>query len=101
MISEKMLKDAAIEADQILIESLLPPEKYHHEFSHTFTRNMQRIAQKTKHQLLHRILKNVACLAVLLLLSGSAFLTFNAEARGEFVGWLKDTYVIVLEIPKG
>lgn len=94
VISEKMLKDAAAEADRILIESLVPPEKYHPVFSRAFTRKMQRLARKTNHRLLHRMLKYAACLAVLLLLSGSAFLTFHAEARGEFVGWLKDTYDI-------
>lgn len=95
MISEEMLRNAAIEADHVLMDSISQLEE-HHEFSPNFEHNMKRIIRRAKHPLLYGSLKKVACFVMVLLISGSVFLTVNVEARAAFVGWLRETYVMFL-----
>lgn len=94
MITEEMLKVAAIEADQVIRGSLPAPEELGHEFSHSFQKKMRRIFRRANHPVLYKLAKSVACFVLAVILTGGAWLTVDAEAREAFIRWVKETYSI-------
>lgn len=92
MISEEMLREAAMAADQALLDSLPPSEECQHEFSPKFEQSIRKLVRRAEHPALYNAIKRVACIALVLLLSGSAWLTVDAEARAAFIGWVKEVY---------
>ena len=92
MITEKMLKQAAAEADQAIRDSLPPPETCRHEFSPQFQEKIRRISRRADHPVLYKLPKRAACFLLAALLAGCAWLTVDAEARAAFVGWIKQAW---------
>lgn len=90
MISEEQLRLAAQRAGKALAESLPEPEDCHHEFSPEFERKMRKLIRKSRHPGFYKGLKRAACFLLVLLLSGGAFLTVNAEAREIVFGWVSE-----------
>lgn len=92
MISEEQLRLAAQRAGKALAESLPEPEDCHHEFSPEFERKMRKLIRKSRHPWFYKGLKRAACFLLVLLLSGGAFLTVNAEARELVFGWISEKF---------
>ena len=92
MISEEQLRLAAQRAGKALAESLPEPEDCHHEFSPELERKMRKLIRKSRHPGFYKGLKRAACFLLVLLLSGGAFLTVNAEARELVFGWISDKF---------
>lgn len=92
MISEEQLRLAAQRAGKALAESLPEPEDCHHEFSPEFERKMRKLIRKSRHPGFYKGLKRAACFLLVLLLSGGAFLTVNAEARELVFGWISEKF---------
>lgn len=90
MISEERLRTAARAVSQAMMNNLPEPEDCHHDFSPEFTRKMQKLLRRGRHWGLYQGLKRVACFFLVLLLSGGAFLTVNAEAREIVFGWISE-----------
>ena len=88
MISEERLRTAARAVSQAMIDSLPEPEDCHHDFSPEFERKMKKLLRRSRHWGLYQGLKRAACFFLVLLLSGGAFLTVNAEAREIVFGWV-------------
>lgn len=88
MISEEALRLAAQRAGQTLTDSLPDPETCDHEFSPAFEKKMKRLMNRDKYAGVYRGLKRVACFFLAVLLSGSVWLSVDAEAREAFFGWL-------------
>lgn len=59
-------------------------------FSATFERKMKKLIRRTDHPIRHRVAQAVACILLVVLLSGCAALAFSPEARAEFMGWVKE-----------
>lgn len=92
MITEEMLKAAAVEADQVIMDSLPASEKCGHEFSRSFQKKMRRIFRRANHPVLYKLIRSAACFVLAIILTGSAWLTVDAEAREAFIRWVKETY---------
>lgn len=92
MITEEMLKAAAVEADQVIRDSLPAPEECEHEFSKSFQKKIRRIFHRAKHPVLYKLTRSVACFILAVILTGGAWLTVDAEAREAFIRWVKETY---------
>lgn len=92
MISEEQLRLAAQRAGKALAKSLPEPEDCHHEFSPEFERKMRKLIRKSRHPGFYKGLKRAACFLLVLLLSGGAFLTVNAEARELVFGWISEKF---------
>ena len=90
MISEERLRTAARAVSQAMIDSLPEPEDCHHDFSPEFERKMKKLLRRSRHWGLYQGMKRAACFFLVLLLSGGAFLTVNAEARGIVFGWVSE-----------
>ena len=91
MITEEMLKAAAVEADQVILDSLPAPEECEHEFSNSFQKKIRRISRRANHPVLYKLAKSVACFVLAVILTGGVWLTVDAEAREAFIRWVKET----------
>ena len=90
MISEEALRLAAQRAGQTLTDSLPDPETCDHEFSPAFEKKMKRLINREQYASVYRGLKRVACFFLAVLLSGSVWLSVDAEARQIVFGWLSE-----------
>lgn len=85
---EADLRAAARVAGQALTEALPQPEDCRTAFSQGFQRNMERLIRKTDRSGWVTGLRRVACFFLALLLSGTAWLTVDAQAREKVFGWV-------------
>ena len=97
MISEEMLKKAAMEADQIIRDSLPSPAECEHDFSPSFQKKMRRIFRKAKHPVIYKLPKYATCFVLMVALVSSTWLTVDAEARAAFFAWIREQYETFVE----
>lgn len=90
MISEERLRQAAIVAGKAYTDSIPAPESFHHSFSPAFERKMRRVLRRGNHPVAYRVLQRVAGLVLTIIVSGSIWLSVNAEAREVFFRWVSE-----------
>ena len=96
MITDEMLREAAKESLEDYVNSLerdYDPE-HPHQFSEEFKKKIKRLKRKADHPFLFRTLQRVASVALAVLISGSAWLAVDIEARAAFFGWIKEVYEV-------
>ena len=94
MITEEMLREAAEKAGEaltayyerdydpnVLLE--IPPE---------FEKKIERLKRRAKHPVFYKTMHRVASIVLAILITGSAWITVDAEARAAVVGWVKEIY---------
>lgn len=89
MFTEEMLKQAAEEANQVLLNDLPEDIQFQHTFSADFEKQMRKLDRKTKHIVFHRVLKGVASILLVLCVGMSAILVVDVEAREKVFGWIR------------
>lgn len=92
MISDERLHEAARKVEESLLDSLPEPEDCEAAFSPEFDRKMKKLIHRTKHPVRRQLIRAAACILLILLIGGGSVLTFSAEARGAFVGWVREVY---------
>lgn len=91
--SQGELEQAARAAGQAITDSLPEPEDCTYTFSPEFYQKMDGLAQKTNRAGWTNGFRRAACFFLALLLSGTAWLTVDAQAREKVFGWFSE-YVI-------
>lgn len=91
MITDQMLKNAAEEANQILLGALLPEEQCPHSFSEYFCNKMKKLIFRVNHPMFLRIVHMIARVMIAFVIGGGFVLTFDAEARTLLAGWAQKT----------
>ena len=97
MITDEMLRAAAAEADQAILDSLPLPQECDHQFSPQFERKMKRVIRRGRHPGAYKFLRTAACFLVAVVLTGTTWLTVDAEARGAFFAWVRQQYETFVE----
>lgn len=92
MISDNVLREAAIEAGETLMNSIPPEEQYRHDFSRNYERKMARMLRRTKHPYFYQSLNRAAGILLALALTGTVWLSVDVQAREALFGWLRETY---------
>lgn len=90
MINDKILKSAAAEADSAILNSLPDLGDCEKSFSIKFESKMKRLIRKSKYKMSDRLLKSIAAVVIIALITSSLIIVFNAEARADFIGWLRE-----------
>ena len=85
---EADLRRAARVAGQALPDALPQPEDCGHSFSPKFRQNMDRLVRRVDRSGWSTGFQRVACFFLGLLLSGTAWLTVDAQAREKVFGWV-------------
>lgn len=88
--SEADLRRAAREANQALTDALPKPEDCAYRFSQEFQRKMERLIRKVDRSGWVTGLQRAACFFLALLLSGTAWLTMDAQAQEKVFGWISE-----------
>ena len=96
MISDERLREAARRAEESILASLPEPEDCEAVFSARFERKMRKLIRRTAHPIRYRVMKAAACFLLVVLIGGGV-LTFNAEARAAFLGWVREVYSVYFE----
>lgn len=96
MISDERLREAARRAEESILASLPEPEDCEAVFSARFERKMRKLIRRTAHPIRYRVMKAAACFLLVVLIGGGV-LTFNAEARAAFLGWVREVYSFYFE----
>lgn len=100
MITDEMLRAAAAEANQAILDSLPLPKDCVHQFSPQFERKMKRIIRRERHPVAYKFFQAAACFLVAVILTGSTWLTVDVEAREIFVAWVRQQYENIVEYQK-
>lgn len=92
MFSEEELRQAAIEANKVIMSTLPEPEECTHEFSPKFERKIRKLVRKTDHPVRYR-LRQTAWAALLVLVLGTVgFQCLGEDVQAKVVGWVHEQY---------
>ena len=97
MITDDMLRVAAAEANQAILDSLPLPKDCIHQFSPQFERKMKRIIRRERHPVAYKFFQAAACFLVAVILTGTTWFTVDVEAREIFVAWVRQQYENLVE----
>lgn len=92
MITDEMLRTAATEADQAILDALPLSEECKHPFSLRFERKMKRLIRRESHPIAYKFSQTAACILAVVLLGGTTWLSVDTQARAMFFSWVKQTY---------
>lgn len=94
MITDNMIRDAAIRSRKIFADKLESnyDSEHQHEPSPDFKRKIEKLQRRADHPLLYRPLCRIASIVLVLLISGGTLLAANVQARAAFFGWVKEIY---------
>jgi len=89
---EDVLREAAPGANDLFLSALPDPKDCHYTVSRRFEQKMQKLLKRQKSPVLYWMQRSVACFLLVVLLGGGSVLTFSAEARAAFFGWVREVY---------
>lgn len=89
---EDLLREAAPGANDLYLAGLPDPKDCHHTVSKRFERKMKKLLKRQKSPVLYWVQRSVACFLLVVLLGGTTVLTFSAEARAAFFGWVREVF---------
>jgi len=89
---EDLLREAAPGANDLFLSELPDPKDCHYTVSKRFERKMKKLLKRQKSPVLYWVQRSVACFLLVVLLGGTTVLTFSAEARAAFFGWVREVY---------
>lgn len=92
MITDEMLKAAATEADQAILDALPLSEDCRHPFSLRFERKMKRLIRRKSHPIAYKFSQTAACILAVIILGGTTWLSIDTQARAMFFSWVRETY---------
>lgn len=94
MITEEMLREAAHKASEVYTaycERDYDPENQY-VFPQEFEKKIERLKHRATHPVFYKTMHRVASIILAILITGSAWITVDAEARAAVVGWVKEIY---------
>lgn len=94
MITDEMLREAARESLEDYVNSLERDydPAHPHQFSKEFEKKIERLKRRAKHPVFYKTMHRVASIVLAILITGSAWITVDAEARAAVFGWVKEIY---------
>ena len=94
MVTDEMIRRAAIQSSMAWTEALEQDYKQdvQYEPSAKFKKRIRKLSRKVNQPYLYGTLQRVASIVLAILMTGSAWLTFDAQARDVFFGWVKEVY---------
>lgn len=94
MITDAQLRKAAEKSSDLYLHYVerdynsTPP----HEFSASFEKKIKKLRKRADHPYFYKTLHKAAAVILAILISGSAWLAVDTEARAAFFGWVKEIY---------
>lgn len=92
LITDEALRAALEEVDNVILDSLPDPSECEHQFSARFERRMRKVRRRAKHPMTYKVLRQVACFLLAILILFSSVMIFSSEARAAVVDWIKEQF---------
>ena len=92
LITDDMIRQAAEEYEQAVLDSLPDAAQWNHEFTPWFERKMKKLCQRQKHSGAYRVLRRIACAVAVVILCFCMLLAFNSQVRAAVIEWAKEQY---------
>ena len=92
MIKESVLRDALLEADDFLSESVPLKEDYRHTFSRKTHKKIKRLIFKDKHPLLYTLRNTAAVIALAFVLGSFILIGANKDVRAKMYKWIFEVF---------
>lgn len=92
MIKDEALRAALEEVDNAILASLPKPSECEHQFSARFEKRMRKVRRRAKHPTVYKVLRQVACFLLAILILFSSVMVFSSEARAAVVDWIKEQF---------
>ena len=86
MVTEDMLHNAALEAEQSLLQTL-SEEAQSHQFSEKFEKKIKKLTRRAKHPVGYRVLRYAAVVVLVMATMFGTVLAVSPEARASILGW--------------
>lgn len=94
MITDAQLRKAAEKSSDLYLRYI--ERDYNstssHEFSASFEKKIRKLRKRVDHPYFYKTLHKAAAVILAILISGSAWLAVDTEARAAFFGWVKEHY---------
>lgn len=87
MVTDDMLQNAAVEAEQVFLTAVADLDMPPHEFSEPFKREIKSLIRKDRHSVPHQVLRYAAVITLTIGLLFGAMVAFSPEVRAGVVGW--------------
>ena len=94
MITDAQLRKAAEKSSDLYLRYI--ERDYNstpsHEFSASFEKKIRKLRKRADHPYFYKTLHKAAAVILAILISGSAWLAVDTEARAAFFGWVREIY---------
>ena len=91
-MTDEMLRAALEEVDNAILAALPDPSACEHPFSKRFEHRMRKVRRRAKHPTAYRVLRQVACILLAILILFSSVMVLSPEARAAVVNWLRNQF---------
>ena len=92
MVTDRMLQEAAGEAERAFLEALEAREIKSHIFSDRFERKMEKLVRKVKHPIRHSVVRSAAAIILLIMTLFGMLFAFSPEVRANVISWFRQTF---------
>lgn len=90
MLTDEMLREAAVDMEQLLL-SAVPGEDESHVFSERFERKMSRLIRRAEHPVIYQVLRAAAAIVLVITTLFGAMMAASSEVRAGVLDWIKIT----------
>ena len=91
MVTEEMLKNAAVEVERALLQAL-GEEAQPHEFSAEFEKKIKRLTRRAEHPVRYRMLRYAAVVILVLATLFGTVMAASPDVRAAVVGWFRTAF---------
>ena len=91
MVTEVMLQNAAVEAEQVLLSAVVDTDVQSHDFSKSFEKKMEKLIRKAKRPAWNQVLRYAAIIILVIGLLFGTMMAISPEVRAGVVGWFRMT----------
>ena len=89
MVTNRMLCEAAGEAERAILQTVEKMEIEPHRFSNRFERKMNRLIRKVKYPIRYNIMRSAVAILLLVFILFGMLLAISPDVRASVVGWFK------------
>lgn len=89
MVTDEILRDAALEAERFLVSALLAGDVRPHKFSEGFEKKINKLIRRARNPVRYRVLRSAAAVLLAVMTLFGALFAISPEVRASVIGWFK------------